>query len=178
MNELCIRCNKQTLYHPDTPITLRRYYVEGSGQLCEKCWRVVYGNKIMPHMKACRQRDLMESRPRIAGNHTVWDRNPKRCIDPQKLDRLRRSNMDLSRYSWQKDKRIMCYSFQTLLVTCSQSLNVYVWCCSTTQCTWNILRCLLPCLICFAINQLFLQSSVERLHHGIVVGVSLSAVWT
>ena len=31
--ELCIRCNKPTPYHPNTPITLRRYYVEGSGQL-------------------------------------------------------------------------------------------------------------------------------------------------
>ena len=29
--ELCIRCNKPTPYHPNTPITLRRYYVEGSG---------------------------------------------------------------------------------------------------------------------------------------------------
>jgi len=42
MNELCIRCNKPTPYHPNTPITLRRYYVEGSGQLCEKCFYELY----------------------------------------------------------------------------------------------------------------------------------------
>jgi len=42
MNELCIRCNKPTPYHPNTPITLRRYFVEGSGQLCEKCFYELY----------------------------------------------------------------------------------------------------------------------------------------
>ena len=41
--ELCIRCNKPTPYHPETPITLRRYYVEGSGQLCPHCWQELYG---------------------------------------------------------------------------------------------------------------------------------------
>lgn len=42
MNELCIRCGKPTPYHPNTPITLRRYYVEGSGQLCEQCYFALY----------------------------------------------------------------------------------------------------------------------------------------
>lgn len=42
MNELCIRCNKPTPYNPNTPITLRRYYVEGSGQLCEQCFYELY----------------------------------------------------------------------------------------------------------------------------------------
>ena len=41
--ELCIRCNKPTPYHPNTPITLRRYYVEGSGQLCHLCYQELYG---------------------------------------------------------------------------------------------------------------------------------------
>lgn len=40
--ELCIRCGKPTLYPPNTPITLRRYFVEGSGQLCEKCFYELY----------------------------------------------------------------------------------------------------------------------------------------
>ena len=40
--ELCIRCNKPTPYHPNTPIMLRRYFVEGSGQLCEKCFYELY----------------------------------------------------------------------------------------------------------------------------------------
>jgi hypothetical protein len=41
--ELCIRCNKPTPYHPNTPIMLRRYYVEGSGQLCPLCYQELYG---------------------------------------------------------------------------------------------------------------------------------------
>ena len=41
--ELCIRCNKPTLYNPNTPITLRRYYVKGSGQLCPLCYQELYG---------------------------------------------------------------------------------------------------------------------------------------
>ena len=42
MSELCIRCNKPTPYHPNTPITLRRYDIEGSGQLCEQCFYELY----------------------------------------------------------------------------------------------------------------------------------------
>lgn len=40
--ELCIRCGKPTPYRPNTPITLRLYFVEGSGQLCEKCFYELY----------------------------------------------------------------------------------------------------------------------------------------
>lgn len=42
MNELCIRCGKPTIYRPNTPITLRHYFVEGSGQLCERCFYELY----------------------------------------------------------------------------------------------------------------------------------------
>lgn len=41
--DFCIRGNKPTPYNQSTPITVRRYFVEGSGQLCEECWREVYG---------------------------------------------------------------------------------------------------------------------------------------
>ena len=41
--ELCIRCGKPTPYDINTPITLRRYFVEGSGQLCPLCYRELYG---------------------------------------------------------------------------------------------------------------------------------------
>lgn len=41
--ELCIRCNKPTPYHQSTPIMLRRYYIEGSGQLCPLCYQELYG---------------------------------------------------------------------------------------------------------------------------------------
>ena len=40
--EHCIRCGKPTPYHPNTPIMLRRYFVEGSGQLCEMCFYELY----------------------------------------------------------------------------------------------------------------------------------------
>lgn len=41
-NELCIRCGKQTLYNIHTPIDMRKYYVEGSGQLCQDCFQFLY----------------------------------------------------------------------------------------------------------------------------------------
>ena len=40
--ELCIRCGKPTPYDIQTPINVRRYYIEGSGQLCEKCFYELY----------------------------------------------------------------------------------------------------------------------------------------
>jgi hypothetical protein len=40
--ELCIRCGKPTLYDINTPITIRRYYIEGSGQLCSHCFYELY----------------------------------------------------------------------------------------------------------------------------------------
>jgi hypothetical protein len=41
--ELCIRCGKETPYDTNTPITLRRYYIEGSGQVCLLCYQELYG---------------------------------------------------------------------------------------------------------------------------------------
>ena len=41
--ELCVRYNKPTPYHPNTPIMHRRYYVEGSGKLCPRCYQDLYG---------------------------------------------------------------------------------------------------------------------------------------
>ena len=43
MIELCARCGKPTPYPVETPITLRRYFVEGAGQLCPQCFRKLYG---------------------------------------------------------------------------------------------------------------------------------------
>ena len=40
--ELCVRCNQPTPYDQSTPITLRLYYVEGSGQLCQDCFEYLY----------------------------------------------------------------------------------------------------------------------------------------
>lgn len=38
VKECCVRCGAETEYLISTPIDLRRWYVEGSGQLCEECW--------------------------------------------------------------------------------------------------------------------------------------------
>ena len=40
--ELCIRCGKETPYDINTPITVRRYFVEGAGQLCPLCYQKLY----------------------------------------------------------------------------------------------------------------------------------------
>ena len=45
MKELCVRCGKETKYDTSTPITLRRYFIEGAGQLCEECWKEVFNRK-------------------------------------------------------------------------------------------------------------------------------------
>ena len=50
-NDVCIRCGKTTPYGAGVPITSRRYYIEGSGQLCEKCWREVYGDDATSNIK-------------------------------------------------------------------------------------------------------------------------------
>lgn len=42
MKETCIRCGRETEYEVSTPVTVRRYYVEGSGHLCEKCFYELY----------------------------------------------------------------------------------------------------------------------------------------
>ena len=54
--ELCIRCNKPTSYLPNTPITLRRYYVEGSDQLCPLCYQELYG--VAPSLGGIASRNL------------------------------------------------------------------------------------------------------------------------
>lgn len=40
--ELSLRCGKPTPYDISTPITMRRWYVEGAGQLCEACWNILW----------------------------------------------------------------------------------------------------------------------------------------
>ena len=42
MKELCIRCNKPTPYDINFPVDRRKYYIDGSGQLCEECWNALY----------------------------------------------------------------------------------------------------------------------------------------
>ena len=37
--DLCVICHEPSGYYFDTPIGERRYYFEGVGQLCEKCYK-------------------------------------------------------------------------------------------------------------------------------------------
>tara|TARA_Y100000593_G_scaffold204_1_gene435 strand:- start:1044 stop:1514 length:471 start_codon:yes stop_codon:yes gene_type:complete len=38
----CVSCNKESEYNKNDNIYNRRYYVEGAGQLCGKCWSSIY----------------------------------------------------------------------------------------------------------------------------------------
>lgn len=40
--ERCVMCDAETKYMSQVPIIQRNYYVEGAGQLCEKCYRNLY----------------------------------------------------------------------------------------------------------------------------------------
>ena len=40
--EVCILCHKITDCPIDTPIDLRKTYIEGAGHLCEDCFEKVY----------------------------------------------------------------------------------------------------------------------------------------
>lgn len=42
MKEICVRCGQPTAYDIHTPVHLRRYYIDGSGQLCEQCFSQLY----------------------------------------------------------------------------------------------------------------------------------------
>ena len=39
--DLCISCDCETKYSHDTSIEYRTHYVEGAGQLCEKCYDTI-----------------------------------------------------------------------------------------------------------------------------------------
>ena len=40
--EYCVVCGKKTQYFFKDPIGRRKYYIEGSGQLCEDCYFDLY----------------------------------------------------------------------------------------------------------------------------------------
>ena len=40
--EKCVICGENAGYMFDTPIYERQFYVEGVGQLCEKCFKEIY----------------------------------------------------------------------------------------------------------------------------------------
>lgn len=55
MLDLCIRCGKETKYSKSTPVEKRYCYVDGTGQLCEACYREVY--KVSPDEAKLEERD-------------------------------------------------------------------------------------------------------------------------
>jgi len=38
MKDKCILCGKETEYDKDTHVDFRLYYIDGSGQLCKRCF--------------------------------------------------------------------------------------------------------------------------------------------
>ena len=42
MKELCIRCGQETPYDINFPVDQRLFYIDGSGQLCESCWKKLW----------------------------------------------------------------------------------------------------------------------------------------
>jgi hypothetical protein len=41
--EKCVLCGKETEYLKGTPVDQRLHYIEGSGQLCARCYVEIYG---------------------------------------------------------------------------------------------------------------------------------------
>ena len=56
MREKCVRCGVETEYDVSSPVTVRRYYVEGSGQLCPLCYQELYG--VASSLQSVYERDL------------------------------------------------------------------------------------------------------------------------
>lgn len=45
MKEKCVRCGAETPYKINYPVDLRRWYVDGAGQLCSDCWNKLWPTK-------------------------------------------------------------------------------------------------------------------------------------
>ena len=43
--EKCVVCSADTTYDFSTPISEREFYIEGAGQLCQKCYYDLYVKK-------------------------------------------------------------------------------------------------------------------------------------
>lgn len=46
MKDRCVVCDIPTRYTKNDPLSRRRWYVEGSGQLCGKCWEKIYSDNL------------------------------------------------------------------------------------------------------------------------------------
>jgi len=45
MKDKCVSCGCETEYDKETHIDFRNFYIEGAGQLCEKCYKEIYGTR-------------------------------------------------------------------------------------------------------------------------------------
>jgi hypothetical protein len=45
MKDKCVVCGCKTQYKKTDHIDFRKFYVEGAGQLCGKCWSEIYETK-------------------------------------------------------------------------------------------------------------------------------------
>ena len=45
MKEKCVVCDKETGYDIETHIDMRKFYIEGVGQICDKCYWEIYGEE-------------------------------------------------------------------------------------------------------------------------------------
>ncbi len=43
--DVCIKCGCLSEYSKTLPIDFRNYYIEGAGQLCQKCFEKTYGGE-------------------------------------------------------------------------------------------------------------------------------------
>ena len=64
MKDKCVLCGEVTPYDIEMNITYRNFYIEGSGQLCERCYRKIYGDQMTMKCPEC-GKDL--------GQHTSVD---------------------------------------------------------------------------------------------------------
>jgi recombinational DNA repair protein (RecF pathway) len=63
LRENCIRCGRPTPYDINTPVHLRRYYIDGSGQLCEQCFSQIYSSPVPPVTPAQREKTEEQEDP-------------------------------------------------------------------------------------------------------------------
>ena len=67
MKELCIRCGKETEYDINTPVKVRRYFIEGAGQLCEDCFQDLYAYEVNTiDYRVSQIKDLMQHKEPIS----------------------------------------------------------------------------------------------------------------
>ena len=48
IKDCCVLCGVETTYDRDTHIAHRKCYIDGSGQLCEPCFKKTYGEDACP----------------------------------------------------------------------------------------------------------------------------------